>query len=274
MKLKTYNFNKYDKVYVSDGNGGFKSLDKAKLTDDKNKILVVEGDETCHYEWDIDGVAYTEFYVKTDFGWVTKIEPEGEGETVCCWVYNPKTQRGKSFGVDYVDGLLTSMCELHYVIDGKGAMSTQKIVVPPGKYRMEEAKCSGNNFYVKDMEVYDDGEHAGWYTSPILDGERETTKAELVTVGKLEEEALRSLFNGIKTFAMTHNIKLFVDEYNGEIRAAKVPEGYEVKIDEGDYSDMIPWELMPVIGKCDNTMNPDSDYQPLLKKIVKEASNG
>lgn len=273
MNVKTYDFTKYEKVYVADGCGGFCTIDRAKVSAGSSEILVVDDYGNSHLEWEVDGTTYYEFYTKDEFGNVVKIVPDYEMSVSCC-VINKKSKAGKSFSVEYEDGILTSTCKLSGILDKNGVLMSRKIVVKPGRYRRDDSHRCGCAFVVAEMDIYNDAEHAAWYNAPVIDKEKVTPKADLVRVDKMEVEALESIFNGLMSFAKSHNIKLLVNEYSGDIHAVRVPEGYDVKVDEGDYANMIPWELMPVIGTVNCTMNEDSDYQPMLKKIVKEASNG
>lgn len=273
MKTKTYDFNKYDKLYVADGNGGFDTVDKTKLTTMDNEVLVVLQNGTCHIEWEFDGTAYSEFYVKDEFGNIVKLDFDEE-QTVSCCVCNPKTHDGKSFCVEYENDVLTSTNEISCIVDEKGALTSKKITVPPGRYHRERGFNCGGSFKIIEMEVYNNEAHAAWYGEPKIDGVKETARAYLVKIPDSVLNSLTTRFIELKTFADAHNIELIADEYSGEIRAVMVPKGYNVECDERSYKDMIPWELMPVIGRCSFTMNEDCEYQPTLKEIVKEADNG
>lgn len=264
MNIKTYDFTKYEKVYVADGNGGFDSINRDELTG-KNEVLVVGNNATSHIEWEFDGTAYNEFYTKDEFGNIVKIKPDYD-MSVCCCVINQKSKTGKSFSVEYVDGILVSTCELRSIVDKNGVLTSQKIVVEPGRYRRYDGHSCGCAFVVAEMDIYNDDEHAAWYSAPVIDKEKVTPRADLVRIDDSVLNSLTTRFSELKAFADANNIKLLVDEYSGDIHAVKVPEGYDVELDEGDYANMIPWELMPVIGKCNNTMNVDSDYQPMLVK--------
>lgn len=272
MNVKTYDFTKYEKVYVADGNGGFDTINRDELTG-KNEVLVVGNDCNSHIEWEFDGTAYSEFYTKDEFGNIVKIEPDYD-TSVCCCVFNPKSKTGKSFSVDYIDGMLMSTCKLSAIIDENGVLVSRNIIVTPGRYRRDDGHRCGCAFVVKEMDIYNDEEHAAWYSAPVIDKEKVTPRADLVRIDDSVLNSLTTRFIELKAFADANNIKLIVDEYNGEIRAVKVPEGYNVDCDEGRYKDFIPYELMPVIGKCRFTFNEDSEYQPVLKEIVKEADNG
>ena len=271
MKIKTYDFTKYEKVYVADGNGGFDTINKDELTG-KNEVLVVGHNATSHIEWEFDGTAYNEFYTKDEFGNIVKIESDYDMSVSCC-VINPKSKTGKSFSVEYEDGILVSTCVLRSIVDKNGVLTSQKIVVKPGRYRRDDGHHCGCAFVVNEMNIYNDDEHAAWYSAPVIDKEKVTPRADLVRIDDTVLNSLTTRFIELKAFADANNIKLIVNEYSGEIHAVKVPEGYDVKVDEGDYANTIPWELMPVIGAVNCTMNEDSDYQPtLVKKKIGETN--
>lgn len=265
MQLKSYNFSTFDKVYVSDGNGGFVTVDKEKLTDGYNMVLEVGNDGTSKFLWEFDGAARKDFYVKDEYGNIVKLQFNDEDIVSCC-VNNPNTGTSKSFGVDYEDGSLKSNGEIGFIVGEDGSLTSQRIIVPPGRYRRDKECSCRHSFKVKDMEVYNDLEHAAWYGEPKIDGVREPARANLVKIPDSVLNSLTTRFIELKAFADAYNIKLIVDEYRGDIRAVMVPRGYKVESDDGRYEDFIPYELMPVIGKCSFTFNEDSDYQPVLKE--------
>lgn len=257
MNLKTYDFDSHGTVLVSDGNGCFTTVDKGKL----EECLVVDPDGCAHIEFEYDGKLYNDYYFKDDKGNILRLEKETEVLANCC-IENPKANVSKGFCIERMDDEICSAGELGSIVSKDGVLGSERIVVPPGTYKRKQNNC----FYVGERDIYGDDFHAAWYHESTVDGVKETPRADIVRISKMDIDALKSLFSSIEAFAKNHNIKFAVDEYTGSIRAFKVPEGYKVECEDGDYADRIPWELMPVIGKCTFTINPDSDYQPTLYK--------
>ena len=257
MKLKSYDFYSHGTILVSDGNGCFTTVDKGKL----EECLVVDPDGCAHIEFEHDGVLYTNYYFKDDKGNILRLEKETEVNAICC-IDNPKANVSKGFCIERMADEICSEEELWPIVSKDGVLGRERIVVPPGIYKRNR----NNSFFVGERDIYSDDFHAAWYHECTVDGVKETPRADIVRISKMDIDALKSMFSSIEAFAKNHNIKFAVDEYTGSIRAFKEPEGYKVECEEGDYADQIPWELMPVIGKCTFTINSDSDYQLTLYK--------
>lgn len=262
------------KYLVKDGNGGFNTVDphSAKC------FAVVKGDSiTFGWKFKDNGPVITELYELTEHGNVDKVGTEWVDKFTFVF-------ENKRCGVNkYVHDFRTNDSGTIITDEAVGPWLTEEgvvewrngIEIPDGTYPV------GHNNYITvkdDCEIYHDTEHAAWYSEPTIDGKSETCRAKLLDLGtdigcdKCIEGIQRSL-SALKAYAESVNIKLWYDTDNDTIRAVKVPKGYKCTMDcDHDYKDVIPWELMPVVGHLDNCTNGSSDYQMGLVKIpeVKE----
>ena len=272
MKATKYMTNFKKKYLFKDGNDGFKSVN----WDSAKSFAIVKGtDITIGWKFEEDGPVITELYEVTNEGNVVKTDTEhvdarfifrNKKTCVTKYVYDVRTGDGKIFTDERIGPWLTEEGVLEY---------RNGIEIPDGTYPVE---C-GNILVKDDCELYNDDDHAAWYSEPTIDGKSETCRAKLLDLGtdiggdKCIEVIQRSL-SALKSYAESCNIKLWYDTDSDAVRAVKVPKGYKCTMDcDHDYKDKIPWELMPVVGHLDTNTSGDSDYQMGLDKIP-EAKEG
>lgn len=255
------------KYLIEDGNGGFKSVNPFET----KSFAVVKGtDITIGWKLEDDGPVVTELYELTNEGNVMKVQTEYVDDIRFAF-------KNKSAGLTKYtrvrttdDGTIVTDEGIGPWLTEEGVMEWRKgIEIPDGTYLMDR----GAVLVRDDCELYQDTEHAAWYSEPTIDGKSETCRAKLLDLGtdiggdKCVEVIQRSL-SALKRYAESCNIKLWFDTDSDAVRAVKVPKGYKctMKCDH-EYEDMIPWELMPVVGYLDTSTNVDSDYQMGLVKI-------
>jgi hypothetical protein len=262
-----------NKYLVADGDGGFKSVD---LCSAKSFAVVKGTDITFGWKFEDDGPVFTELYMMTGDGVIRKAGTErvdnihfvfeNKKTGVRKYVHDVCTNDGKIVTDESIGPWLTEEGVTEY---------RNGIEIPDGTYPAEH-----NSIVVRDdCELYEDSEHAAWYSEPTIDGKCETCRAKLLDLGtdiggdKCIEVIQRSL-SALKSYAECCNIRLWYDTDFDAVRAVKVPKGYKCTMDcDHEYKDKIPWELMPVVGHLDANTNGDSDYQMGLVKIS-EAKEG
>lgn len=265
MKIKTYDFGQHEKFYVADGKKGFTTADRDSLLKGDSETLVVEKDGCVRIAWKVHGILASTFYTSDEFGNIQKVEPNKE-TNVFCAVKNAESKTLRTFNIVQEEGIFLSEYPMNFIMDEDGSLRSERIVVNPGTYE----KDKGGAFVIKECRIYNDEAHASWYAAPTIDGVKKERRADSVKPSDAVVNSLTTKFIELKALADANSIVLIANEYTGEIHAVHRPEGFKVESDDRDYANMIPWELMPVIGKCAFTMNEDSDFQPHLKEVKKE----
>lgn len=258
------------KYLIEDGNGGFESV---KPFETKSFAVVKGTDITIGWKFEDDGPVVTELYELTNEGNVMKVQTEYVDDIRFAF-------KNKSAGLTKYtrvrttdDGTIVTDEGIGPWVTEEGVMEWRKgIEIPDGTYLMDR----GAVLVRDDCELYQDTEHAAWYSEPTIDGKCEPCRAKLLDLGtdiggdKCIEVIQRSL-SALTSYAESCNIKLWYDTDSDAVRAVKVPKGYECTMDcDHEYKDKIPWELMPVVGHLDTNTNGDSDYQMGLVKIPEE----
>lgn len=262
------------KYLAKDGNGGFKSVDPYTA---KCFAIVKGTDITIGWKFKDNGPVVTELYEMTGDGVIQKANTEwtddfhfGFGNkkaNVTKYVHDIRTSDGKIFTDESIGPWLTDEGVAEY---------RNGIEIHDGTYTV-----SNNTIVVKDdCELFQDMEHAAWYSEPTVDGKSETSRAKLLDLETVTDKGgdkcldyIARQLKFIKDYAESYGIKLWYDTDTDAIRAVKVPDGYECTMDcDHNYKDLVPWELMPVVGELNASTNGDSDYQMGLVKIpeVKE----
>lgn len=265
MKLKTYDFGKHEKFYVADGKNGFTTADRDSLLKGDSETLVVDKDGSVRIAWKVGGTLETTFYTSDEFGNIKKVEPDKENNVICA-VKNAESKTFRMFNIVQEEGSVLSEYPMNYIMDEDGSLRSERIVVYPGMYEKDQ----GGSFVVKECRIYNNEAHASWYAAPTIDGVKKERRADSVKPSDAVVNSLTKKFMELKALAETNGIVLIANEYTGEIHAVHCPEGFKVESEEADYANMIPWELMPVIGKCAFTMSEDSDFRPNLKEVKSE----
>lgn len=262
----------YHKKYLEKcPDGGFRSV----YPDVAKRYAIVKGTSvTIGWQFEDDGPVVTELYEKTEDGLVVKVDTEQIDATfffknrkacVTKYVHETRTDEGKILTDELVGPWLT---------EGGVTEFKKGIEIPDGTYPME-----GGGIVVKDdCEIYQDSEHAAWYTEVTIDGKCDPCKAKLFDLGTDITDykcldMIKGTLENLKKYAKSNNIKLWYDTGSDTIRAVKVPNGYNCTMYDHEYKDQIPWELMPVVGELSASTDPDSDWQMGLVKIP-EAKEG
>ena len=262
------------KYLIKDGNGGFKSVNPFET----KSFAVVKGtDITIGWKFEDDGPVVTELYELTNEDNVMKVQTEYVNDIRFAF-------KNKSAGLTKYtrvrttdDGTIVTDEGIGPWVTEEGVMEWRKgIEIPDGTYLMDR----GAILVRDDCELYQDTEHAAWYSEPTIDGKCEPCRAKLLDLGtdiggdRCIEVIQRSL-SALKSYAESNNIKLWYDTGSDTIRAVKVPNGYNCTMYDHEYKDQIPWELMPVVGELSASTDPDSDWQMGLVKIpeVKEGEH-
>lgn len=267
MNIKTYNFDDNEKIFVKDGIGGYQTVDKKILSFTGENVRLCVGDGEAHLGWVIDGdEIITDFYTLDEYGNIIQIQKTTDFRVLCA-VKNKKCHVVKSFGVEWreIDGemKLVSDVEIYNIAEKNEPLHNEKIIVEKGVYKCGE---NGYCFVVKEMSVYNDPEHAAWYADPTIDGQETNARCYQMEIPDTVLDDIMTRITEIKELAKKNNIKFWMDEYSADIRAVKIPDGFEVECLDDSYRDQIPWELMPTVGTLDFVTNGDSDYQPTLVK--------
>lgn len=274
MNIKTYNFDDNKKIFVKDGIGGYQTVDKKILSFTGENVRLCVGDGEAHLGWVIDGdEIITDFYTLDEYGNIIQIQKNTDFHVICA-VRNKKCHVVKSFSVEWqeIDGemKLVSDGEIHYIAEKNEPLHSEKIIVEKGVYKCGE---TGSWFVVKEMSVYNDSEHAAWYADPTIDGQETNARCYQVEISDTVLDDIMTRITEIKELAKKNNIMLWVDENSADIRAVKIPDGFEVECRDDSYMDQIPWELMPTVGTLNFVTYGDSDYQPtLVKKKIDETN--
>lgn len=135
-------------------------------------------------------------------------------------------------------------------------------------WRMEDRQYDYDEkygFVVAEGMFFSKEREACWYEQPVVDGHRETPRAELL---KIPEEVLAELkkrMTALTDFAGKNKIKLFYYNGSSNIEAVKQPDGYETFIG-CEVDEYIPEELAYVLGRIDSDYCECSDYVPCLHK--------